>query len=322
MDRSKIAVTLALIVSLFSVLLGLVNIANLSRGSSFGETGGLSFISGRSGIALIRLYGAIGEGSSGSERIGADDVVRDLKQSAESPQVRAVILAINSPGGSVGATKKIYDAVMELRKSKPVFAVITDIAASGGYYIASACDKIYAYEGSILGSIGVISLHGDISGLLQKYGVKVNVIKAGRYKDASYPFRSMTAEELRMETALINDAYTQFIADVSEGRKQPIRTVRTWAEGRIFSGKKAKTEQIIDELGGVDEAVAGIKLMLKTNADLPIIERKRGFFEELFSHSPLPFSRRGNGMFLDSSIYYLHPAGFKYFIGDFENGPR
>ncbi len=308
MERSRIVVALALALSLISVIVGIAGIGLSGKGSRFTTTAETFFSSGRAGIALIEVRGVISD-RGGRDSASADRLVRQIEDARDESAVRAILLSINSPGGSVGATKRIYDALIDVRKKKPVIAIISDMAASGGYYIASASDKIFAYEGSILGSIGVISLHLDISEFIQKYGIKFNAIKAGRYKDSSYPFRAMTEEELRMHQSAINDAYNQFLRDVADGRKEPVsRVTEEWAEGRIFSGREAKTLQMIDEIGGKDRAIAAIKEMLKTDQDLPIFAEERDFWQDFFQD--MPFGRAaGREEMLLSPAMYLYPSG-------------
>jgi len=195
---------------------------------------------------------------------------------------------------------------MHFKLQKPIVAYVTDIAASGGYYLASTANKIYAYRGSIIGSIGVIMIHADAEELLKKIGVSVTVIKAGRLKDSSYPFRAMTEEEKAIHQRIADDAYEQFIRDVSEGRKQPEANVRKWAEGRVFSGTQAKQEALIDEFGGQDEALISLRTeFLRTKDELPILKPRKDFFEELISG----FSSQ-NRIFspaLTGRAYYLYP---------------
>ena len=198
MDRSRILIALVLGLTLISLVVGVVNIATAGRATEFSVTTDSFLSTGRSGIGVLRLTGAIQDGFGGPGEPGVDRVISQLKDVGKNDAIKGLIIEINSPGGAVGATKKLYDAVRDLRKVKPVYAVVVDIAASGGYYVAAGCDQIYAYRGSILGSIGVITIHPDISGLLAQYGVKVTTTKAGRYKDSSYPFRAMTLEEQAM----------------------------------------------------------------------------------------------------------------------------
>lgn len=319
MDRSRLVTALALMFAMIAVILSVVNIGVASSDSPVTSSTETFLTSGRAGIALIEINGAIQDGYYPG---GADKVVEQLTQAEENSAVRAVLLSINSPGGAVGATKKIYDRVMQVRLSKPVVAVVTDLAASGGYYIASGCDQIFAYEGSLVGSIGVLSIRPNIAGFLDRYGVKVETLKAGRYKDMSYPFRELTAEEREMYDGFLNDAYQQFLEDVSKGRKKAKADVVKWGEGRIYSGREARSQQIIDAIGGREEAIAAIKIILKTDQDLPLLRAPRSMLEELFSEAGLSFGLGGRSaydarasdparlrMLLQTPVLYLYPGG-------------
>jgi protease-4 len=317
MDRARIVTALALMLSMVSVVLGIANIGVASSDSPFTSSTESFLTAGRAGIALIEIEGAIVDGYYGN---GADRIVEQLEQAENNAAVRAVLLSINSPGGAVGATKKIYERVMQLRLTKPVVAVVSDIAASGGYYIASACDRIFAYEGSLVGSIGVISIRPNVSDFLQRYGVQIETLKAGRYKDMSYPFRDLTDEERAMYDRFLNDAYQQFLEDVSKGRKKAKDDVLKWGEGRIYSGREARSQQIIDEIGGRGEAVAAIKIMLKTDQDLPLLRAPRSLLEELLSETGVRFASGAYGVLpgqsdelanslLQSPVLYLYPGG-------------
>jgi len=270
-----------MVLSLFSVLVGIINIASQSQGSKFEEVKDFFSAPGKAGIARIELYGSIEDGYGSAGTIGADKIVGILRDAKESEQIKAVILAINSPGGTVGGTKKIYDAVIDLKKTKPVVSIVSDIAASGGYYIASASDRILAYEGSIVGSIGVISYSPDVSGFMNQHGLKMGVVKSGAYKDIMSPFRPMTDTEKSLIQSMIDDAHQQFIADVAIGRNQPITAVRQWADGRVFSGKAARAEQIIDDFGGEEQARTTLKLLLKTTEELPIFYPERTWIDDV-----------------------------------------
>lgn len=303
MDRSRAVVALALALSTAAIILGLFQIGAQRRSQEFSAPAGALFSGGRAGIALVEIHGVIEDGWGGPGSPGADRIVERIRLAKEDPSVRGILLSVNSPGGAVGATKKIYDALIAFRKEKPVIATITDIGASGGYYVAAAADRIYAYPGSIIGSIGVIMVHPNADELLKKIGVSVTVVKAGRLKDSSYPFRNMTEEERQMHQTIADDAYDQFIRDLVEGRKQPEANVRKWAEGRVFSGVQARKEQIIDEFGGEAEAMAAMKEKLKTKDDLPLLRPEKDFFEELMSG----FSTKASLRVVPGRVYFLHP---------------
>ena len=312
MDRSRVLIAFLLITILFSLLVGLINVVVAGRGSEFASSAESFFSTGNAGVALVRVEGPIVDGFGSSSQSGADRIVARLREARRDSSVRGVILAVDSPGGSVGGTKKIYDEVIRLREAKPTVAVISSIAASGGYYIAAAADRIYAYPSALIGSIGVISFHLNVSGLLTQYGVQVIPIKSGRYKDASYPFRNMTQEELGMRESVQQAAYTQFIRDVADGRKERFSDVQSkWADARIFSGEQARREKMIDDFGDRQTALEYIKKRLDTKRDLPILEPRRDFFDELLR--VLPGAATNSAVspwnqLLGAPLLYLYPG--------------
>ena len=213
-------------------------------------------------VAIVEVEGIILE---------VDDLLRDLKDFRENPSVRAVVVRINSPGGVVGPTQEVHDALMKLRESgKPVVASLGSIAASGGYYIAVAADRIYANPGTLTGSIGVIMQIPNVDGLLKKVGVDYVVIKAGQYKDLGNIARPMRPDERRVLQSLLDDVHGQFIDAVAAGRNITRDEVVGFADGRIFSGLQAKAQSMVDELGGLEDAIneagslAGLKVPPRT----------------------------------------------------------
>jgi protease-4 len=210
------------------------------------EGGGLGF---GPRVAIVELEGII---------LDVEDIVRDLKSHRDNPLVRAVVLRINSPGGVVGPTQELFRAVQHLREAgKPVVASLGAVAASGGYYVAVATDSIYANPGTLTGSIGVIMQMANLENLMKKVGVDYVVIKAGQFKDVGNISRPMTLEERRVLQALLDDVHRQFIDAVAEGRKLDRARVVQFADGRVFSGAQAKSLAMVDELGGLEEAING-----------------------------------------------------------------
>ncbi len=209
-----------------------------------GNLGNLVALGGK--IGVVEVKGVISE---------SEDVVEALKSFEKSPGVKAIVVRIESPGGGVAPSQEIYEAIREVRETKPVVASMGGVAASGGYYIASACDTIVANPGTLTGSIGVIMELGNVEGLLQKLGVQPEVIKAGAYKDMGSIVRPMTDAERGLFQEMIDSVHTQFITAVAAGRGMNKDQVRALADGRIFSGEQAKTAGLVDELGGFEDAV-------------------------------------------------------------------
>jgi protease-4 len=206
--------------------------------------------------AFLSLGGKVGVVEVKGVISDSDDVVDALKTFEKAPGVRAVVVRIESPGGGVAPSQEIYKAIRNLREVKPVVASMGGVAASGGYYIASACDQIVANPGTITGSIGVIMEMGNVEGLLQKLGVHPEIIKAGSYKDMGSVVRPMTDAERGLFQEMIDSVHTQFITAVATGRSMNKDQVRALADGRIFSGEQAKVAGLVDELGGFEEAIA------------------------------------------------------------------
>jgi len=250
-------------------------------------------------VAVVELEGII---------IQSESIVRELNEHRENPSVRAVVIRVNSPGGVVAPTQEIYAAIQDLRKSgKPVVASLGSVAASGGYYVATAADQIYASPGTLTGSIGVIMQMANLDGLLKKVGVDFVVVKAGQYKDIGNFARQMTPEERRILQALLDDVYNQFVDAVARGRKLEKATVEGFADGRIVSGRQAKELKMIDELGGLNEAIERAAML----AGLPrkprlILPRKRFSISDLLKDQlglPLP----GTGQLLPGFPVFKTP---------------
>lgn len=226
-------------------------------------------LSKRPSIGVVEIYGQIyssyedGGFMPGSNGQGILETLRNFR---EEERIKAVIIRINSPGGTIGAVQEINQEIYRLKKAgKPVVASVSDLAASGGYYIAAACDKVVANSGSVIGSIGVIFMSTDLSGLMEKLGVNIETVKSGPYKDVGSFHRPFSREEKKFLQELIDDAYDQFVATVSEGRNLPVATVKKLARGQLYTGRKAKELKLVDELGDLTiakektEELAGIK---------------------------------------------------------------
>lgn len=220
-------------------------------------------------VAIVELEGLIAE---------TDDLVRELRQHRDNPSVRAVVIRINSPGGVVGPTQEVYEALLRLRNAgKPVVASLGAVAASGGYYAAVAADQIYANPGTLTGSIGVIMQMANVDALLKKVGVDFVVVKAGQFKDIGNPARPMTPEERRVVQALLEDVHGQFIEAVAKGRKLDRSTVVQFADGRVFSGTQALALKMVDALGGLEDAVNAAAKLANLPTPAPVERPRRKF---------------------------------------------
>jgi len=195
-----------------------------------------------------------------------------LERAAADPWVRAVILRLDTPGGEVTASDIIYNEILRFkeRTGRPVIGLMMSVAASGGYYIAAACDLIVAHPSTLTGSIGVISIFPSVEALMSKVGVKVNIIKSGPAKDSGSPFRDMTEEEKKMFQGIIDEYYERFLAVVAKGRKGKIAAadLRTIADGRVYTAPQALKLGLIDGVGYFDDAFGKAR-------DLASIERAK-----------------------------------------------
>ena len=262
MRRRLTVLAAAVLVYLGVAGLFVISVGGMSRGE-----GGPALFGPR--VAIVELEGVILE---------VDDLVRELKSHRENPTVRAVVMRINSPGGVVAPTQELHDAVLRLRQAgKPVVASLGSVAASGGYYVAVACDQIYANPGTLTGSIGVIMQLANVEQLMKKVGVDYVVVKAGQFKDIGNFSRAMTPEERRVMQTLLDDVHGQFIGAVATGRKLAREEVVRFADGRVFSGVQAKELKMVDTLGGLEDAVLGAAKLAGTPTPPNVIQQRRRF---------------------------------------------
>ncbi len=246
-------------------------------------------------ISALLAFSWRGAGFELGEKVGvvevggavfdARDAVEQLKSFRENSSIKAVVIRINSPGGAVGPSQEIYREIRKTAEKKKTVASLGTVAASGGYYIASAADVIMANSGTITGSIGVIMSYTNLEDLFGKIGLSPVVIKSGEYKDIASPLREMTEEECALLQEFTDDLHHQFVSDVANGRKMDTAEVMQFADGRIYSGKTAHEIGFVDQLGNLEDAIelagrlAGIKG--KIVAVYPPEERRFSIFELL-----------------------------------------
>jgi protease-4 len=222
--------------------------------------------SGRAKILLVDVSGFLSEeGASPGLVIGAAPprvplLVRlreELKKAADDPDVRALVVRVNSPGGTVTAADIMYRELESWKRAtkRPVVAVMLDVAASGGYYIALAADTIVAHPTSVTGSIGVIMLSLNAEGLMQKLGLSAATIKSGERKDMGSPFRALTDEERAIFQSVIDGLYAQFLARLVESRKLAPDAARAIADGRIYTARQALERGLVDRIGYMPDAI-------------------------------------------------------------------
>ena len=205
-------------------------------------------------IGIVEAKGTIGEAAPAG--IDSDKIVKLLKKYEKDDDIKAIVLRVDSPGGAVAPSQEIYDAVKRIKARKKVVVSMGGMAASGGYYISAPADRIFAEPGTLTGSIGVIFLHFNVRGLLEWAKVEETTLKSGKYKDTLSPFRPIQETDREEIQSISDDVYSQFVQAVAQGRGMPEARVREIAEGRIYTGKRAKELKLVDELGGFDDAIA------------------------------------------------------------------
>ena len=244
----------------------------------------------RGKVALLEVEGII---------VDAQDLVQELHYYANNPSVRAIVVRLNTPGGSTVASQELWEEIKKVRTSgRPVVASMGNVAASGGYYIACATDEIYANPASLTGSIGVIINYANWEGLAKKLGLRFEVVKKGEYKDIGSPNRPMTEAERELLTNVLNDVYMQFIDDIYSARRHQMRKayfahhpgaedsettdvvkqfLYSIADGRVFSGRQAYEYGLVDNLGNLDDAIRRAGVLGKIVGKPPIFKKRKPF---------------------------------------------
>ena len=290
MDKKHISLAI-LIVCVISLVLGFISpkkqeVENIQTENPFAS---VKDVVGEK-IALLNIEGVISsdlQSNSWTNAFTTDAFLSSVDKVQKDDKVKAVIVRINSPGGTVAASQDIYDALMRLRKTKPVIVSMADVAASGGYYTASAADRIVAQKGTMTGSIGVIFNFVDVAGLTDKLGITSNVVKSGKFKDAGSMYRKMSSEEKELFQKSVTGAYSQFIAAITdarvnrtdnyaaEKRNLTVEILKKYADGRVFLGDEAYELGFVDKLGSLYDAQILASEMAGSKNILPIVPYNR-----------------------------------------------
>jgi protease-4 len=234
-----IIASILLVMGLFAVgLIGMMSATDTDV--SFGKLG--------DAVGVIDLSGVISEESG-------RPIVEQLDKWRKKSSIRAIVLHVNSPGGEVAISQEIYDAILRVREDKPVVVSMAGVAASGGYYIACAADRIVANPGTLTGSIGVIVSFHTFEKLMDKWGISTSTVKSGELKDAGSYAKPMSEKDELMLQSVVMDSYEQFVGVVAEGREMQKEAVYPLADGSVFTGLQAYNLGLVDQLGGFKEAV-------------------------------------------------------------------
>lgn len=228
--------TFTTIVSVSTVVLAII--VSLNMGELDEQTG--------EQVGVIEIVGAI---------VDSKTTLQNLKNFRDDDTIRAIVIRIDSPGGGVGPSQEIFRGIQKAREKKHVIASMGGLAASGGYYAASATEGIMANPGTITGSIGVIMGYTNFKQVLDAFGLIPEVFKSGEFKDTGSPVRDMRQEEREFLQDFVDEIHEQFVHDVATGRSMDYEKVKTLADGRIYSGQQAKDLGLVDRLGNLEDAV-------------------------------------------------------------------
>ena len=268
MKKRRVFIILGTIVGLFFLMLILLR--SMGGSASMGQK-----------VAVIDITGIISK---------SDATIKLIHAYRDDPSIKAIVLRIDSPGGSVAPVQEIYTELEKIEK--PIVASMAGSAASGGYYIACAADTIFANPGTLTGSIGVIMQFTRMKGLYDKVGLEHQAIKSGQFKDTGSPFRTLTEEEQAVLQATVDDVHNQFVDTIAEARSNLLtRTeVVELADGRIFSGRQALDSKLIDQLGNLPDAIkiAGELGGIEGKPKVLRKEKKTSLFEQLLGIKQMP----------------------------------
>lgn len=230
-------------------------------------------------VAVVEIKGVVAD---------AEPTIENLTKFTKDDSVKALVLRIESPGGGVSPSQELYEEVRRTVQKKPVVVSMGAVAASGGYYIAAAAQKIYANPGTITGSIGVILQFTNLEELFRKIGFRMEIVKSGPYKDVGNPGREMTPEERAYLQDLIDNVHQQFVRAVAQGRRMEEEKVQEVADGRIFTGEQAKELGLVDELGDLKDAINAAAKMAGIEGEPKVVypeEEKRSLLSYLLDQA-------------------------------------
>ena len=265
----------------YVVLKVLVGLVLLSLILSFAIS--LFMDSGNAGnVAMIKVEGPIMVSSDSpfSEQASSSDIIGFIEDADNNPAINAIIIDVNSPGGSAVASDEIASAIRKANKT--TVSVIREVGASGGYWVASAADHVIANRMSVTGSIGVLGSYLEFSGFLDRYNVTYQRLVSGKYKDIGTPMKELTGEERSLIQDVLDEIHEDFILAVSENRNLNPEDVRKIADGMLFTGKRAKDLGLVDELGGIEEAKLYLNRTLNITPLIREYEKEPTFMELLF----------------------------------------
>ena len=237
-------------------------------------------------IAIVYAEGAIVMGEGNVGQVGGTKLAREIRELRQDEKVKAIVLRVNSPGGSALASEEIQHEIRLANRKIPVVVSMGTVAASGGYWISTYADKIYAEPNTITGSIGVIGMFMNIKEIASRHGFTFDVVKTGKFADVLSISRPKSPEEMAIIQREVDEVYSDFLRKVAEGRNQPLATIEKIAEGRVWSGADALELGLVDELGGLEKAIAHAAKMADMSEGVQVKDypKPTDFLEELMKN--------------------------------------
>ena len=257
-----------------------------------------------SGVAVVEMHGVIGT------QIRDATYGRILESVARNNSYRALLLDIDSPGGSAAGSEALHRSIERVAESKPVVAYVRGIGASGGYYLCCAASQVYALPTALVGSIGVIYMRPVLEQLLGRAGIEFSIFKGGKYKDMTGFWRSPTSEESERFQGLIDEIYANFVQVVSKGRALPEEAVRELATGEVMTGQRALENGLLDHIGDYTDALNAAAEAGETKPRAKLLQPRRSLSQRLMGRTSAETAALAGGLqrILSGGIYYLDPA--------------
>ena len=272
------------VIGLFLLSIG-INMATDKKSEMRASSRGGYLSASKSGIAVIDLIGPIQLSSSALVLPGSPDHVMDvLSEYEKSKWVKGIVLRVNSPGGTVGSSQEVYNAILKYRErtKKPVVVSVIDYSASGAYWISLAANKIVANTGSLVGSMGVITQTPDLTKIKEKYGVGMRTFKSVEMKDILNPWRPTTKRERIIVNRMLDNIHKQFVETLIKRRNLDKKVAETLADGRLYTGEQALSLGLIDQVGGFEEAILTAGKLAGIKGRPHLIYQKPSGFQQLF----------------------------------------
>jgi protease IV len=304
-DTLKISLLLGLFV--VTIIVSIFTSPKVTQ--SFTSKGSGDFSNQNNHVGVIELLGPISFSSSSTmlSKVGAENILQQIEDMENDDRIKALILRINSPGGTVGASQEIFERLLRFKAKRniPIIASIGDVGASGAYYAALSADTIFANPGSLVGSIGVIMGNVNFSKLIEKHGVRFDVYKSGQYKDSLTSWRDPTTREKKLLQNVVDNVHSQFEKAVVNNRSLSKNQASSLAQGQIFTGEQAKEKNLIDELGTFEDTLYFAAKLLGSKERPIIVSKSTPSVYDFFSFWEGQLGGRLNGLSFKPQFFKL-----------------